>query len=428
MIGVDPAKLTHTVIVGQSGSGKSFFLGRLIEEILIQTRARVVILDPNADFLNIRYVAKGSVWNWTNEAGYTQDRRVEFERTWKKIPLEVKSTHLHDHQPTRAFEVLRSFDWPRVSSTLVAAVAAPEAGASIKREIETVHRFVRETYARFGRSDYVPTKSDVLEFCEAYAVDAKGWAEELRSCGVYNPRAKEEERTLYERSTSPASREMYFGFARHCCKHDLFDSDLKTMHWTVPATSPRLEVWDSGSVRDPGLRFLALSALIKVEQEVALGGLRKILKGRRRLARGGGRAPVDQRVARFLVVDEAHNVAPKIETSAAQGLLRDQIRTIAAEGRKYGLFLILVSQRPDKLDPLTVSECDNRLLMRVNSSSVLAETKVLLGLGEEADGALDLPIGRGMMFGRWGRGSIQGAARRTVQGGGDLGRWWQMAP
>ena len=25
---------------------------------------------------------------------------------------------------------------------------------------------------------------------------------------------------------------------------------------------------------------------------------------------------------------------------------------IAAEGRKYGLFLIVVSQRPDKLDPL----------------------------------------------------------------------------
>jgi hypothetical protein len=40
----------HTVVVAQSGSGKSFFLGRLLEELLIATRARCIVLDPNADF------------------------------------------------------------------------------------------------------------------------------------------------------------------------------------------------------------------------------------------------------------------------------------------------------------------------------------------------------------------------------------------
>lgn len=40
----------HTAIIAQSGSGKSFFLGRLVEEILLQTKARCLILDPNADF------------------------------------------------------------------------------------------------------------------------------------------------------------------------------------------------------------------------------------------------------------------------------------------------------------------------------------------------------------------------------------------
>jgi hypothetical protein len=33
-----------------------------------------------------------------------------------------------------------------------------------------------------------------------------------------------------------------------------------------------------------------------------------------------------------------------------------------AEGRKYGRFLILVSQRPDKLGPLVLSECETKLL------------------------------------------------------------------
>ena len=40
----------HTATIAQSGSGKSYFLGRLIEEILLKTRSRVLIMDPNSDF------------------------------------------------------------------------------------------------------------------------------------------------------------------------------------------------------------------------------------------------------------------------------------------------------------------------------------------------------------------------------------------
>src|SRR5260221_12952263 len=42
--------LMHTLVLGQSGSGKSFFLVRLIEEILLRTGARVIAIDPNGDY------------------------------------------------------------------------------------------------------------------------------------------------------------------------------------------------------------------------------------------------------------------------------------------------------------------------------------------------------------------------------------------
>src|SRR5689334_7559519 len=42
--------LHHTLVVGQSGSGKSFFVARLLEELIARTRARLVIIDPNGDF------------------------------------------------------------------------------------------------------------------------------------------------------------------------------------------------------------------------------------------------------------------------------------------------------------------------------------------------------------------------------------------
>src|ERR1700757_4339674 len=56
------ALAAHTVIIAPSGSGKSFFLGRLIEEILTNTRARCVILDPNGDFRQVHHVQPSKEW------------------------------------------------------------------------------------------------------------------------------------------------------------------------------------------------------------------------------------------------------------------------------------------------------------------------------------------------------------------------------
>src|ERR1035441_1150862 len=54
LITIKPQELLHhMLIVGQSGSGKSFLIARLIEEILLRTQARVVVIDPNGDFRRI---------------------------------------------------------------------------------------------------------------------------------------------------------------------------------------------------------------------------------------------------------------------------------------------------------------------------------------------------------------------------------------
>ena len=52
----------HTAIIAQSGSGKSYFLSRIIEEILLNTKARCIVLDPNADFRRINEVEDIKLW------------------------------------------------------------------------------------------------------------------------------------------------------------------------------------------------------------------------------------------------------------------------------------------------------------------------------------------------------------------------------
>lgn len=67
------------------------------------------------------------------------------------------------------------------------------------------------------------------------------------------------------------------------------------------------------------------------------------------------------------VIDEAHNVCPQEPTDHNQALAVEQAINIAAEGRKYGLYLLLATQRPQKLHVNVLSQCENLVLMRLNS-------------------------------------------------------------
>jgi hypothetical protein len=43
----------HTFWCGQSGSGKTYALGVVLEQLLIHTRLPILVMDPNADFVGI---------------------------------------------------------------------------------------------------------------------------------------------------------------------------------------------------------------------------------------------------------------------------------------------------------------------------------------------------------------------------------------
>ncbi|MFK0401512.1 ATP-binding protein [Microbacterium sp. NPDC090225] len=81
----------------------------------------------------------------------------------------------------------------------------------------------------------------------------------------------------------------------------------------------------------------------------------------------------------MIVIDEAHNFcAPDLESELAPEI-RSQIIRIAAEGRKYGLWLLLSTQRPSRI----LSQCDNLALMRMSSSADLDELLKTLSYAPE---------------------------------------------
>lgn len=63
----------------------------------------------------------------------------------------------------------------------------------------------------------------------------------------------------------------------------------------------------------------------------------------------------------FILLEEAHRFAPAHEPSRCKQVLR----TILSEGRKFGLGVGLISQRPGKLDSDILSQCMSQFLMRI---------------------------------------------------------------
>jgi uncharacterized protein len=49
----------HTFFCGQSGSGKTYALGTVLEQLLLATTLRIVVLDPNSDFVRLHEVRDG---------------------------------------------------------------------------------------------------------------------------------------------------------------------------------------------------------------------------------------------------------------------------------------------------------------------------------------------------------------------------------
>lgn len=63
----------------------------------------------------------------------------------------------------------------------------------------------------------------------------------------------------------------------------------------------------------------------------------------------------------FCLIEEAHNFAP----ASADAVSTDVLKQILSEGRKFGVSVGLISQRPGKLDSDVLSQCMTQCIMRI---------------------------------------------------------------
>ena len=104
----------------------------------------------------------------------------------------------------------------------------------------------------------------------------------------------------------------------------------------------------------------------------------------------------------LLLLEEAHHFVPGRGTSSAQQQSIAITKQIAREGRKFHIGLVVISQRPSRLDETTLSQCNSYIIMRmVNPTDQTFVKRVIESLGEEEASLLpDLEVGEALLSGQ----------------------------
>ena len=152
------------------------------------------------------------------------------------------------------------------------------------------------------------------------------------------------------------------------------------------------------------------------EQALTAGAVLERLWRRR-----AGRDPI------AIVIDEAHNVCPADPADPITALATESVIRIAGEGRKFGLYLIVVSQRPGKVHENVLSQCDNLILMRMNSVTDLDQIHSLFSSVPSGliDKATTFGLGEALVAGRITSHPtlVRFGERVTREGGADVAGW-----
>jgi DNA helicase HerA-like ATPase len=85
----------------------------------------------------------------------------------------------------------------------------------------------------------------------------------------------------------------------------------------------------------------------------------------------------DEAIPILVVCDEAHRYIPRDESAGFEPTIRS-IARIAKEGRKYGVSLCLVTQRPAELSETILSQCSTIFALRMNNEKDRAYVRNML--------------------------------------------------
>ena len=344
----------HTFLCGQSGSGKTYALGVILERLLLATTIEMVVLDPNSDYVGLADVLPAG------ECGATGDAYRQVADHWAALDGRVIVVGPGD----------RSTPFKVMFGRLTRAQQALVLGLDPVLDADQ-HAALRDLS---GEAAGDLTLEALLARADAASDQhARALATRVRNLGVDE--------------------------------------------WSVWARAGDTPVLDALPDERRALIVDLGGSETREERSVQAAAALEWLWRERHA-----------RVPRLVVIDEAHNVCPRTPSHPIEAMATDHVIRIAAEGRKYGLYLLLSTQQPQKIHPNVLAQCDNLILLRMNSAIDIDHLARVFGFVPATllQQASAFRLGEGLIAGRISSHPMlyRGARRWTREGGADLPSTW----
>lgn len=314
----------HIGIFGNSGSGKSFGM-RVIQEELMRFSIPALSFDPHMEG-----VFDKPMNGLTPEQQKNYKGKYEIFYVGKDVGIRFSELNLD--------ELIHLFEY-------VGALSEPQKGA-----LEALYE-----------------KGDTLAHLRDKITDLKTAFEE------YEKPKREQERLSQ-------TQEMLFAKYKNRVSGA---STLQALSWKLDSLE-NTNIFD-GHVLDVerALRQRKLAVIrgdIRRLQMLSSYMIKKFYKKRRKYQDARERGVEEEYFPMFFIImDESHNFAPRNSFSPIGQVLR----TIALEARKYGVILVTATQRPGNLDDTIFAQLNTKIIYRLNNESEMEMMKKETNLTEE---------------------------------------------
>ncbi len=359
---LDPNGLRrHLAVIAQTGAGKSYLVGKVLESLL-DLGGTILVFDPNSDYVQMRKAQEDK------DKAYAVARPVELADRIDvfRIPG-LQGRRYPDEMVglTEEFTVKFSSLEPDEVAELA---GVPSSAANIRKAIQDACKKLRK-----DGSDYRPTElKEQLNWAAANDQDLDWRTGAMRAV----------------KYVEILENYPIWGF-----------KDVDVDHLIKPR---HMSVIDLAGADKSVSAYVVDRALRSIWARATTGQLVH---------------PV------FVVLEEAHNLVPA-DRERRESLSSRIINTVASEGRKFKVFLVVITQRPSKIHQDTLSQCGSQLIMRLtNPDDQIAVQKASEAIS--SDLLRDLPAldqGEAIVLGTLTRvpAMIKVGRRRSAEGGSDV--------
>lgn len=345
----------HLAIIAQTGSGKTYLAGIIVEELL-RKGGTIIMLDPHADYVFLSRKLDG-------KRHELSDRMTVF-----RSPASTGRYTETDVGKIEPYEICFS-DLDADEIRLLSRISR-----TYTNIVSGLQRALVELKAR----KKVFQLEDLLEELE----NADKWKDDKDQ--KVDPKVIDGARSAVKYLTRLVKMRVFTDASTS------IGQLLKPMH---------LSVVDLSGLDDEVSDYIAYRILSDAYEKVSSGGFGY---------------PV------FVFVEEAHRFIPVAESTHSSRM----IKKIAAEGRKFGVFLVVITQRPSKVHSDVLSQCNSQIIMRITNpkdqEAVAASSE---RLGETLlDDLPGLNTGEAVIVGEMTRAPIMARIRKraTREGGSDV--------